>query len=86
MVASCERSFSKLKHILTYSGPALAGAGPKARPGRGASLGSDFMTSSCSVNCVTIVVERRCKALTRGLSTFVRQQRKLAASDESVLC
>jgi len=35
------------------------GAGSDVRPGRGAPLGSDFMTSSCSVNRVTIVVERR---------------------------
>jgi len=39
--------------------PALADAGPNARPGRGAPLSNDFMTSSCSVNRVTIVVERR---------------------------
>jgi len=39
--------------------PALAGAGPNARPGCGASLSSDFMTSSCSVNRVMIVVGRR---------------------------
>jgi len=31
-------------------GPALAGAGPNARPRRGAPLSSGFMTSSCSVN------------------------------------
>jgi len=64
------------------------GAGPNARPRRGAPLSSDFMTSSCSINRVTIVVERRCKALTRELSTFanVRQQRKFGSSDESVLC
>ena len=51
------------------------GAGPNARPRRGASLSSDFMTSSRSVNRVTIVVERRCKALTRRVGTFanVRQ-------------
>jgi len=35
------------------------GAGPNARPRRGAPLSSDFMTSSCSINRVTIVVERR---------------------------
>jgi len=35
------------------------GAGPNAKPRRGAALSSDFMTSSCSVNSVTIVVERR---------------------------
>jgi len=39
--------------------PALADAGPNARPKRGAPLNSDFMTSSCSVNRVTIVVERK---------------------------
>jgi len=50
-----------------HSGPALSRcgaqcktwAGPNARPRRGAPLSSDFMTSSCSVNRVTIVVERR---------------------------
>jgi len=47
------------------------GAGPNARSRRGASLSSNFMTSSCSVNLVTIVVERRnSAALTRELSTF----------------
>jgi len=34
-------------------------AGPNARSKCGAPLGSDFMTSSCSVNRVTIVVERK---------------------------
>jgi len=33
------------------------GAGPNARPEHGASLSSDFMTSLCSVNRDTIVVE-----------------------------
>jgi len=42
-----------------HSGPALASAGPNARPRRGAPLSSGFMTSSRSVNRVTIVVERR---------------------------
>jgi len=31
--------------------PALAGAGPNARPRRGAPLSSGVITSSCSVNC-----------------------------------
>jgi len=35
------------------------GAGPNARPKRGAPLSSGFMTSSCSVNHVTIVVVRK---------------------------
>jgi len=41
------------------TGPALADAGPNARPKCGASLSSDFMTSSCSVNRHTIVVGRK---------------------------
>jgi len=45
--------------VTAWGGPALTDAGPNARPGRGASLSSDFMTSSSSVNRVTIVVERR---------------------------
>jgi len=55
----------KLIHLIVQNvctlptGPHLADAGPNARPGRGASLSSDFMTSSCSINRVTIVVERR---------------------------
>jgi len=40
-------------------GPALADAGPNARPRRGAPLSSDFMTSSCSVNRVSMVVKGR---------------------------
>jgi len=40
-------------------GPALADTRPNARTGRWAPLRSDFMTSSCSVNRVTIVVERK---------------------------
>ena len=45
---------------LADAGPnANLGAGPNARPRRGVPLSSDFMTSSCSVNRVTIVVERR---------------------------
>jgi len=35
------------------------GAGPNARPRRGASLSSNLLTPSCSANRVTIVVERR---------------------------
>jgi len=35
-----------------HAKPALAGAGPNARPRRGAPLSSGVMTSSCSVNCV----------------------------------
>jgi len=35
-------------------------------------LSSDFITSSCSVNRVTIVAERKCKALTRELSMFAK--------------
>jgi len=42
-----------------HPGPALAGAGSNARPGRGAPLSSDFMTSSCSMNRAILVVERR---------------------------
>jgi len=34
-------------------------AGPNARPKRGAPLSSGFMTLSCPVNRVAIVVERR---------------------------
>jgi len=45
--------------LANYPGPALANAGPNARPKRGAPLSSDFMTSSCSFNRVTIVVERK---------------------------
>jgi len=41
------------------AGPALAGAGPNARPRRGVPLSSDFKTSSCSFNRVAIVVKRR---------------------------
>jgi len=55
----CHSSVVRYTLSLLQSGPALARAGPNARPGRGAPLSSDFMTSSCSVNRVTIVVERR---------------------------
>ena len=42
------------------TGPALVGRrGPVQRPWRGAPLSSNFIMSSCSVNRVTIVVERR---------------------------
>jgi len=41
-------------------GPMLdLGAGPNARPKCGAPLSSDFLTSSCSANRFTIVVERK---------------------------
>ena len=40
-----------------HAGPALADAGPNARPRHGAPLSSDFMTPSCTVNGVTIVVK-----------------------------
>jgi len=42
-----------------FIGPAPADAGTNARPKRGVLLSSDFMTSSGSVNRVTIVVERK---------------------------
>jgi len=51
--------FEGIEIIPRLPGPALADAGPNARSGRGTPLCSDFMTSSCSVNSVTIVVERR---------------------------
>jgi len=51
--------FEGIEIIPRLPGPALADAGPNARPKREASLSSDFMTSSCSVNRVTIVVERK---------------------------
>jgi len=41
------------------TGPTLADAGRIAKSGRGAPLSSYIMTSSYSVNRVTIVVERR---------------------------
>ena len=67
------RSVTSFKTIFKYSGkqgwpkevdivrigPALADAGPNARPKPGAPLNSDFMTAPCSVNRVTIVVERK---------------------------
>jgi len=49
-------------HIFVFemeAEPALADAGPNARPERGVPLSSDFMTSLCSVNRVIIVVERK---------------------------
>jgi len=51
--------FEGIEIIPRLPGTALADAGPNARPGRGAPLSSNFMTSSCSVNSVTFVVERR---------------------------
>jgi len=56
-------------------GPALTDTGPNARPKRGAPLNSDFMTSSHSVNRVTIVAERKYAV-----------QRKFASSDERIFC
>jgi len=48
-----------LDYLFFSTEQALADAGANARPGRGAPLSSDFMTSSCSVNRDTIVVERK---------------------------
>jgi len=67
-----------LKPISLHCDLQNLGAGPNARHKRGAPLSSDFMTSSCSVNSVTIAVERRYAVL-----TF---ERKFANSDESVFC
>ena len=50
---------SQITAVEVLPGPALADAEPNARPRRGAPLTSDAMTSSCSVNRVTIAVERR---------------------------
>jgi len=57
--------------LVLLPGPALADAGPNPRPKRGAPLSSDFMTSSCSVNRVTIVVER--KYAVQGVSQLLKQ-------------
>jgi len=47
--ASADNRWSALLAFSTQrSGPAPAGAGPNARPRRGAPLSSNFMTSSCS--------------------------------------
>jgi len=51
--------FKGIEIIPRLLGPALADAGPNAKPWRGAPLSSNFMTSSCSVNRVTFMVERR---------------------------
>jgi len=56
-VNSSQKSYLCCLHLSI--GLALADAGPDARPRRGAPLSSYFMTSSCSVNRVMIVVERR---------------------------
>jgi len=64
------------------------GAGPNAKRRRGAPLSSDFMTSSCSVNRVTIVVERR-YTVQHPLENWARLltfARKFASSNKSVLC
>jgi len=63
------------------------GAGPNARPRHGAPVCSDFMTSSCSVNRVTIMVERRYTMQHQHekrarLLTF---ERKFGGSDKSVV-
>jgi len=55
---------------------------------RGAPLSSDFLTSSCSVNRVTIVVERKyiVKHQHENWALLLTFQRKFTGSDESVLC
>jgi len=64
------------------------GTGPNARPRRGAPLRSNFVTSSCSVNCVTIVIERRytVKHWHENWARLLTFERKSASSDESVAC
>ena len=52
------RASPSLRHPWLRAWSALADAGPHARPKHGAPLSSDFMMSLCSVNRVTIVVER----------------------------
>ena len=65
------------KEEMLLPGPALAGAGPNARPGRGAPLSSDFMTSSCLFNRVTIRAQIYSKELTRELTTFVNVREEI---------
>ena len=79
---------SKKRVVLCHTGPALAGAGPNARPRRGAPLNSAFMTSSCSVKRVTIMVERRytAKHQHENWAPLLTFDRKFASSDEGVLC
>jgi len=50
--------FDYHSYLTQSQGPALADAGPNARPRRESLLSSDFMTTSCSVNRVTILVEQ----------------------------
>jgi len=61
------------------SGPALAGAGPNARPRRGATLSSAFMTSSCSRQPCYVRGRAQVysKALTRELSTFANVREEI---------
>ena len=82
------QKWKKTKRAWCYTGPPLAGAGPNARPGCGAPLSSDFMTSSCSVNRVTIVVERiyTVKHLHENWARLLTFERKFASYDESVIC
>jgi len=70
------------------TGPALVNSGPNARPGRGDPLSSDFMTSSCSVNRVTIVVERRyaVQHYHKNWARFLTFEKKFASFDDSLLC
>jgi len=82
------QKWKKTKRAWCCTGPPLAGAGPNARPGCGAPLSSDFMTSSCSVKRVTIVVERiyTVKHLHENWARLLTFERKFASYDESVIC
>ena len=73
--------------ILQQAGPALAGAVPNAKPRRGAPLSSDFMTSSCSLNRITIVVERSYTVQHQheNRARLLMFAKKFASFDESVL-
>ena len=87
--------FEGIEIIPRLPGPALADAGPNARPGRGpnarprrgAPLSSDFMMSSCSVNSVTIVVERRypVQHYHENWARLLMFKRKFVNSEESAL-
>jgi len=55
--ANVKLEFFYIGEVKPRAGPSRCGA--NARPKRGAPLSNDSMTSSCSVNRVTIVVERK---------------------------
>ena len=88
--AACSSSSLCVARNVWSSGPAVADAGPNARPGRGAQCKTQARGPSEKLFYDVIVFSQPCydrgTALTRELGTFATFEMKFSRSGENVLC